>query len=191
MATLRYVSHPAVVIDPDVPVPNWGITAAAKERVHMMCQQPWIPSVRRIISSAETKAFETASIVGLVLGLDVEVRPATGETDRSSTGYVSHDRHEELANEMFAFPEKRASGWERAIDVQARVLHALDDVLSSTEDVLVVGHGGAGTLLYCALAGVAINRAADQQRAGSYFAVDLATRTPLHPWRLIDDLESP
>ena len=127
-----------------------------------------------------------AEAVAQFVGLQVEVRSNTGETDRSSTGYVPHDVHEQLADEFFASPHLSAQGWERAVDVQARMVDALADLLSSTQDVLVVGHGAAGTLWYCAVAGLDIDRSHDQRSTGNYFAIDLATGKPMHPWQPID-----
>lgn len=186
MATLRYISHPQVVIDPTVPVSRWGLSEEGKQRVQQLCQQPWMSDVRRVVSSAETKALEVAAAAAKTLGLTVEVRPKTGETDRSSTGYVPHDRHEQLADEFFASPHVSAQGWERAVDVQARMVNELADLLNSTQDVVVVGHGAAGTLRYGALAGLEIHRSHDQHGAGNFFAIDLATGKPMHRWQPID-----
>jgi broad specificity phosphatase PhoE len=155
-----------------------------------MCRQPWLPTIRRIVSSPERKAVEAAAIVAGEVDVEVEIRPRTGETDRSATGFVSHDRHEELADAFFARPEQSAKGWERAVDVQARVSAALDDLLGVDVDVLVVGHGAAGTLWYCLLAGLPIDRRHDQPGVGYYFTIGLGTRSPVHPWVPIDHIET-
>jgi broad specificity phosphatase PhoE len=184
------MSHPEVVIDPDVAVPLWGLSVGGRRRTRAMFCQPWLPMIQRIVSSPERKAVETATIVADQIGVGVEVRPATGEIDRSSTGFVSHDRHEVLAEAFFARPEQSAEGWERAVDVQARVSAALDDLLGVDIDVLVIGHGAAGTLWYCHLAGLPIDRRHDQPGVGHYFTIDLGTRSPIHPWAPIDQIET-
>ncbi len=151
---------------------------------------PWLPTVARVISSPETKAIETASIVADHLGLTVEIRHRTGEIDRSATGFVPPARHEALADALFAHPERSAGGWERAIDAQARIVDALADVVAppvdEPDDVLVVGHGGVGTLLYCHLAGLAIDRRHDQPNQGNYWSYDRIAGSVLHSWRPID-----
>jgi broad specificity phosphatase PhoE len=190
MAAIRYMSHPEVVIDPDVAVPRWGLSEVGRRRTRAMCRQPWLPTIRRIVSSPERKAVEAAAIVAGEVGVEVEIRSRTGETDRSASGFVSHDRHEELADAFFAHPEQSAEGWERAVDVQARVSAALDDLLGVDVDVLVVGHGAAGTLWYCLLAGLPIDRRHDQPGVGHYFTIDLGTRSPVDPWVPIDHIET-
>ena len=59
-------------------------------------------------------------------------------------------------------------------------------------DVLVVGHGATGTLLWCHLAGVEISREHDQcggdaaPGGGNVWSYDLDARAMLHRWRPID-----
>jgi broad specificity phosphatase PhoE len=184
------MSHPEVAIDAQVAVPQWRLSEVGRRRTRAMCRQPWLPTIRRIVSSPERKAVEAATIVADETSVAVEIRPGTVEIDRSATGFVPHDRHEVLAEAFFAQPEQSAEGWERAVDVQARVTAALDDLFSSDVDVLVVGHGAAGTLWYCHLAGLPIDRRHDQPGVGHYFTVDLGTRSPIHPWVPIDHIET-
>ena len=194
MGLLRYISHPQVQIDPDVPVPKWSLSDRGAERAKAMLAQPWVNQIGHVISSDETKARETAAFLVNHLGLALDARPATDEIDRSSTGYVPHDRHEELANQLFAHPEQSADGWERAVDAQKRMIASLYDVLALTDsdatDIAVVGHGGVGTLLMCHLGGLEISRSHDQPGGGHYWTFDRSNRALLHRWRAIDDLEA-
>jgi broad specificity phosphatase PhoE/RimJ/RimL family protein N-acetyltransferase len=185
---VRYVSHPEVRIDPSVPVPEWGLNERGYERAHAMLQQPWITKVRRIVSSTETKALETASIVGAHLGLTVEARAELGENDRSATGFVPPDRFEQLADAFFGDPDNSVEGWETARHAQTRVVTGSADLFDDDRDgdVLIVGHGAVGTLLYCACAGLTIDRRHDQRGGGNMFTIDRASRVALHPWVTID-----
>ncbi len=196
MTSLRYITHPQVAVQPDVPVTRWGLAPLGVERARAMCRQPWIPHVRRIVSSDEVKAVQTAEILGRHVGVDVEVRPGIGENDRSSTGFVPPARFEQLADRFFAAPDESVEGWERAVDAQSRIAAGLADLLTGREggeeaggDVAVVGHGGVGTLWWCALAGRPIDRRHDQPGQGHYFTVDLDRGAVLHGWRPIDELE--
>ena len=187
MSTLYYVTHPNVRVDPDVPVPDWSLSEVGRERANSMANQSWLGSVQRLISSTEQKALEMAAIVAEFTGLSIEERNGIGETDRSSTGFVPHEVHEDLADRFFAVPEESASGWERAIDAQQRIVAALDDVTTpGDEAVMVVGHGAVGTLLMSHLAGLAIDRQHDQPGQGHYWAYDRTTQQLLHRWHPID-----
>jgi broad specificity phosphatase PhoE len=188
MKMLHYITHPQVEIDLGAPVAQWRLSAEGRKRAVDMLTQPWIASIGRLVSSAETKAVETARILGAHLRIDPEVRPDTGENDRSSTGALPRAEFEQLADQFFAQPAQRIRGWESARDAQQRIVNALADLLDASQpsDIAVIGHGGVGTLWYCHLAGVPIDRRHDQSSQGHYFSVDLATRRPIHGWRSID-----
>jgi broad specificity phosphatase PhoE len=188
-ALLRYLTHPEVHVDPAVPVPKWSLSARGRSRALAMLEQPWLAAVGRIVSSDETKAIETARLVAEHLQLPFEIRVGIGENDRSSLGFVAPAEFEVLANAFFAQPEQSIRGWERAVDAQRRIAQGLADLLTPAErDVLVVGHGGVGTLWFCFLNGLAIDRCHDQPGQGHYFSVDQRTRRAEHGWRPIDAL---
>lgn len=193
MSLLRYITHPNVAIDPSTPVPEWGLSDEGRRRAHAMFDQPWITSIARIVSSTEPKAVETAEILATHLALSVEARPGIGENDRSATGFAPPEEFEALADAFFADPHTSIRGWERAIDAQQRIAEGLEDLLTTDEhgrDIAVIGHGGVGTLWYCHLAGVPINRGHDQPGQGHYYTVDLTSRAVVHAWRPIDALRS-
>jgi broad specificity phosphatase PhoE len=189
MDLLRYVTHPDVTIDPSVPVPRWGLSEEGRRRATAMLGQPWVSTITRLVSSDETKALETARILGDHLELEIEVRDSIGEADRSSTGFVGPTRFEELADRFFAEPRESVSGWERAVDAQSRIVRSLADVTSPTEragDVVVIGHGAVGTLLMCHLAALRIDRRHDQPHQGHVWTFDRRAGRLLHRWHAID-----
>lgn len=194
MSVLRYITHPNVMIDRNVPVPKWGLNEVGVQRTERMLGQPWVSSIGRIISSDETKALEAATILSTHLNVPVEVRAESGENDRSGTGFVPPEKFEKLADAFFAKPEVSVRGWERAVDAQARIVSALSDLLDYTtgsksvaaSDIAIVGHGGVGTLWYCHLTDRPIDRRHDQSGQGQYFSLDLETGNVIHPWRPIE-----
>src|SRR5262249_48392461 len=98
------------------------------------------------------------------LGLDgYSVIATLGEN--SATGFLAKDEFEATVDAFFAPPHKNIGGAEPAADAQARIIRAVELAVSQTlerADIAIVGHGGTGTLLYCHLAGVAIDRRYDQ-----------------------------
>jgi broad specificity phosphatase PhoE len=143
------------------------------------------------VSSGEQKAIETAEFIGGKLSVTVEVREAMHENDRSATGFLPPDEFEAVADQFFAQPLVSIQGWERAIDAQLRIVREVEHVLTRNRmgDVLIVGHGAVGTLLFCHYSGFAIDRTHDQPRGGGhYFAFVKGGRRVLHPWRRMEDL---
>jgi broad specificity phosphatase PhoE len=184
-----YITHPQVQIDANVPVPEWGLSEIGRARALAMLEQPWVGSIRRVVSSAERKAIETAEILARQLGLTVEVRERMHENDRSATGFLPPPEFEALADRFFANPHKSIRGWERAIDAQQRIVSEVEAVLDAAVggDIAFVGHGGVGTLLLLSLSNREISREADQPAGGgNYFAYDIGARSILHGWRPID-----
>ena len=178
------VSHPEVAVDPAVPVPSWGLSAAGRARLVHLLAQPWAATLSRVVSSTETKAVQTAEALAAPLGLPVVLDERLGENDRSSTGFLPPARFEALADEFFARPDSSVSGWETARDAQRRISAAVARaVAGAVGDLAVVSHGGVGTLLLCDLLGVPIDRRHDQPGQGSWYVFDPVTRRVPHGWR--------
>jgi broad specificity phosphatase PhoE len=188
---VRYLTHPQVKIDPVIPVPSWGLSEVGRARTEAIASTGRLSGTTQIISSGERKAIETAEIIAAKLNVDVEVREAMHENDRSATGFLMPDEFEAVANQFFARPHISIRGWERAIDAQLRIVREVEHVLARNGpgDVLFIGHGGVGTLLYCHYFGFAIDRICDQPAGGGYFfAFTEKGRRVQHSWRRIEDL---
>ncbi|MFK3689581.1 histidine phosphatase family protein [Agrobacterium tumefaciens] len=190
-----YITHPQVKIDAAVPVPEWELSEKGAERARQASRLPWAKSLRRIVSSAETKAIETARILAETSGATIEIIEVMHENDRSATGFLPPTEFEKAADWFFAHPEESYQGWERAIDAQARIVGAVRAVLDrhdGQQPIAFVGHGGVGTLLKCHIEGRGISRAEDQPPGGGNlfrFSVAqflLAAASPTCDWTAME-----
>jgi broad specificity phosphatase PhoE len=191
MAIFRYLSHPQVKIDPDVPVPQWGLSDIGRARTLDVRNTADLQNTRLIISSAETKAVETATMFAEALQLEITLCPLTHENDRSATGYLHGIEFEKAADQFFANPMESFKGWERAVDAQARIVVETKQVLADWKigDILMIGHGGVGTLLYCHFANLPIQRIRDQPAGGgNYWKMNLPETKMLHGWQAMEKL---
>jgi broad specificity phosphatase PhoE len=187
---VRYLTHPQVQIDPAVPVPQWSLSPVGRARTETIANAGWLARTTQIVSSGERKAIETAEIIADRLGLIIEIREAMHENDRSATGFLKPAEFEDVANQFFADPHLSVRGWERAIDAQARIVREAEAVLTRNRpgDVLFVGHGAVGTLLFCHTAGHPIDRVHDQPAGGGHvFAFARDGRRVLHAWRKLEE----
>jgi broad specificity phosphatase PhoE len=191
MPEVHFITHPEVAIDPAVPVPDWPLSPRGLARARAMLGQPWLAEVRSVFSSTERKATDMAALLARHLGLGFTQAAALGENDRSATGYLERAEFEATADAFFARPEDSVRGWERAVDAQARIVAAVEDVLAQAPpgDVAIVAHGGVGALLLCRLKQVGISRAEDQpgQGGGNVFTFDRSSRALLRGWWPIED----
>ena len=192
MTIVHFITHPEVVVDPTIPVPDWPISPFGILRMQAAVQRPWVASIRSLFSSAERKAVDVADILAGRLGLSPVLVDRLGENDRSATGYLPRDEFEAVADEFFARPDDSVRGWERAIDAQRRIISAVEDVIAraiSGGDIAIVSHGGVGALLLCHLKGVPISRSEDQPGGGggNFFSFDAKDHRLLSGWRRIED----
>ena len=165
-----YVTHPQVVMDPSVPVPLWGLSPEGEERARAFARHPLVKGVRNIVSSTERKAIELAQAMAVGARAPFTSEHEFGENDRSSTGYVSAERFEQLADAFFARPDDSVEGWEPAREAQARIAGAFEAAIGLhdiTRPIAFAGHGAVGTLLKCFLDGREIARSEDQRRIGN------------------------
>ena len=181
---LIYLSHPEVEVDPELAVTDWTLSASGRVRLLAASARGWPVGIARIASSAERKARDTAALLGAGV-IPIRIHAGLGEVDRSATGYVPAAAHEALADRLFARPELSADGWETARAAQDRGLAALREaLLPGSGNLLVVGHGGIGTLIRCALAGLPIDRRHDQPRQGCVWTAQV-TMDPAPLFRLV------
>jgi broad specificity phosphatase PhoE len=186
----RYLTHPQVSIDSAVPVPGWQLSDLGRGRVQALARSGRLRGTTHMMASAETKATQTAEILATSLGIDFKVRPGMHENDRSATGFLEPKEFEVAADQFFAQPTKSIRGWETAVRAQVRIVTEVENALSGIAadgDILFVGHGAVGTLLYCHYARLAISRKHDQPTGGgNYFTVRLKGRLVVHPWRAME-----
>lgn len=188
---IYFITHPNVVIDPQLPVPRWPLSERGRARMRLGLRQPWVAELGAIYCSTEQKAIDGAQILAAHCGLDVVQVAALGENDRSATGFRPPPEFERLADRFFAEPTQSVEGWETAADAQARIVAAVSGIAQAHRDpgaVAIVSHGAVGTLLYCHLAGEPIDRRRDQppNGGGNYFAFTMAPPRALGWWQAID-----
>lgn len=192
---VRYLSHPQVDIDPAKPIPDWSLSAKGAQRVAALAASGALEGTRHVISSAETKAIETAEPLAKAFGCRLEIREAMHENDRSATGFLPPQEFEQVADAFFAHPSESIRGWETAAAAQQRIVGEMQECLKTCPDgdVLIVGHGGVGTLLYCFLSERPISRDFDQGPGGGgcFFAFSTPNGRPDGPWRPLEQLIPP
>lgn len=185
MAQILFVTHPEVVIDPEIPVPRWPLSAKGRARMEALAEALADLPVRAVWSSDEQKALDGAEILSERLRAPHHVDAALGENDRSATGYIAPPRFWEVVAEFFAHPDVSVLGWETARDAQSRILAAMARVERGAQPGLtvVVSHGGVGQLLTAALQNVAIGQEARSPNpsGGGYLRLETS------PLRLVGD----
>ena len=191
MARLIFITHPEVVIDPAVPVPDWPLSPAGRARMERFSGAACARGLTAIWASAERKARDGAEILAGARGLPVGIDPELGENDRSSTGFIAPPEFWDVVRAFFAAPETSVRGWERAVDAQRRIVGAVARIArgDAPGDVAVVAHGGVGALLLAHLKDAPIGEGFGQPHPGGgcYLVIDRDTLAPDGGWRVLED----
>jgi len=193
MQYIYFITHPEVVIDPDIAVTDWSLSELGLLRIQSLLRQSWVDDITSLYCSTEKKAEDGAEVVASALDLSMVQLDTLGENDRSATGYLPSAEFEQVADQFFSEPDVSTRGWETARAAQSRIVGAVRKIIdedSSTGSIAIISHGAVGALLYCYLASCNIDRKYDQPGAGGghYFAFERQSRALVHGWRQIDSL---
>ncbi|NPC43442.1 histidine phosphatase family protein [Nocardioides sp. zg-1230] len=148
--TLYLVRHGRPAMVPGVPAAEWELDPATYDDVWALRSSGRLPRRAAWFCSAEPKAMQTAQ---LLTDAEVGVLPDLGEHVRSGEWI---DDFAGTVRRAFARPgEPAADGWEPLDACRARVVPAVRRVLEvhGGEDVVLVGHGTAWTLVVADLTG--------------------------------------
>ena len=55
MRTVYFITHPEVMVDANIPVPDWSLSERGLERMHLLLNQPWVSDITSIYSSTEKR----------------------------------------------------------------------------------------------------------------------------------------
>jgi broad specificity phosphatase PhoE len=188
---IYFITHPDVVIAPEVPVPQWPLSERGRRRMRSLLGQAWLHEIEAIYCSAEQKAIDGAAILSEATGVPYRAVAELGENDRSATGYLPRAEFEATAARFFAHPGESVRGWERAEVAQARIRDAVADIARDAPGagpIAVVSRGGVGALLLCHLRGEPISRGGEQpgDAGGNYFLFEVPEGVLLQAWKPID-----
>jgi broad specificity phosphatase PhoE len=190
MARILFITHPEVVVDPAVPIPEWPLSALGRARMERFSEDEIVRGVQSIVSSGERKAMDGAEILAARLGLQPAITEDLGENDRSATGYIAPPEFWEVVEAFFSRPTESIRGWERAVDAQARIVTAVRRIADTAPrgDIAIVAHGGVGSLLLAHLSGAesALAFAQPHGGGGCYFVIDRETFELRQAWRVMD-----
>jgi broad specificity phosphatase PhoE len=192
MASLIFLTHPEVVIDPGQPITEWPLNATGRARMERFVDGLAGRTITSVYASTERKARDGAAIVAERLGLSFAAHEDLGENDRSSTGFIAPPEFWEVVREFFGRPHESIRGWERAVDAQTRIVNVVRRILQDDQtsgDIVVVSHGAVGCLLTAYLQAVEIGQESRPQHPGGgcFIVIDRDTFTLTQDWRAIED----
>jgi broad specificity phosphatase PhoE len=150
MTKLYFIKHARPDIQALIPANGWHLSESGRQDCQSIINQLADQEFKRIFSSSEPKAVETAEIIASGLSLPFEIQPGLHEHDRSNTPYFkSKTDFENQVKDFFNNPASLVMGKETALQVFLRFKQAIDQVIvtNAHQNIAVVSHGTVITLL--------------------------------------------
>jgi broad specificity phosphatase PhoE len=169
------VRHGRPLVRRDQPAHTWELDPAGFDDVWALRESGRLPPGAVWFSSPEPKATATAQ---LLTEQEVGVVDNLRELVRDSSDWI--EDFDAVLARAFADPDSPAyAGWEPAAHCRDRVTRAVMGILAAhpTDDIVLVGHGTAWTLLAAELTG----QPADLARWRTMKMPDLITLDPPPP----------
>jgi broad specificity phosphatase PhoE len=148
---LHLVRHGPPLVRPGVPAAEWELDPAGYDAVWALRKSGRLPVRATWFCSPEPKAIATAQ---LLTDQEVGVLDDLREHVRESPAWI--EDFAAVVRRAFAEPDlPAAEGWETITACRARVLAVVRTILDvhRDEDVVLVGHGTAWTLVVAELTG--------------------------------------
>jgi broad specificity phosphatase PhoE len=135
---LLLVRHSEPLRDAATASELWQLSDEGRARCTALAARlaPFAP--RRLVSSPEPKAHETAELIAPALGLAVELDDRLRETARRTVGWLPREELDARIRDLFARPNEIVFGEESAASALARFEAALAKLPA---DSVVVTHG--------------------------------------------------
>jgi len=135
---LLLVRHSVPAPEPSVPSEEWRLSEEGRSLCGPLAIQVGAHEPRRLFSSPEPKALETAELMAPVLGLEVEIEDGLRETARRTVGWLEQNVLHERIRQLFARPDEIVFGEESASAALARFSRVVEGV---EEQAAFVTHG--------------------------------------------------
>jgi broad specificity phosphatase PhoE len=150
------IRHAAPLILQDAPAREWPLSDEGRRACEEFAGRLAAYQVTAIISSAETKARETAASLAASLGLTPGVDADLNEHRRDNAPYLGRPVFEAAIRRLFAEQDMLVFGQETAMQAYTRFAGAVQRALAAHPigDVALVTHGTVMTLYADRHAGV-------------------------------------
>jgi broad specificity phosphatase PhoE len=142
---------------PGVVAKSWPLSETGRARCNLLAQRLAGYTIDRLITSEETKAIETGSLIAERLGKPWQSASGLHEHDRSNvTTWHSTAEFEAIIADLFARPHELVYGLESADTCYIRFADALNMLLGAypTETLAIVTHATAMSLFISRVTGI-------------------------------------
>ena len=149
MSKLNLIKHAQPDIQPLIPANQWHLSESGRQGCSLLLNPLTGQEIKKIFSSSEPKAIETAEMIAAGLSLPIEIQTGLHEHDRSNVPFAKSKRDfEDQVKEFFNDPATLVMGRETAQQAFLRFKQAVDQIIADNADrnIAIVSHGTVITL---------------------------------------------
>ncbi len=186
MTKLIVITHPAVIIDPLIPIDEWSLSEKGWKQVRQAFKLEFWTSVDVLYSSYELKAYSMAEKASKKFSIPFDSAHKIydlGET-RGRT-FIPPDQFDQAVKEWYSDLDHNVNGWEPINTMSKRVSTCIDSLMRKHKNrtVAVIAHGGSGTMIKCHVQGIVPSQNEDPHKvAGGYFVADWEEKKIIRDW---------
>lgn len=145
MLNLLLIRHSEPVVDPEIPPSQWKLSDRGVQRAGLLAEYLADRGINALYSSGESKAVQTAEIVGTSTGLPVDVVHDLREHDRGNTTIIGAEKWRSLVIESIRKQDEHIYGFEPVGNARMRFGNAVERLMKPFQNdnrtVAVVAHG--------------------------------------------------
>lgn len=149
MRRLHLIRHAPTLVDPAKSSADWVLKPDVAPAIESICNRLNASKIRRVVSSPQTKALQTAQYVAEYFKVPIEVYHGLEEHHRTECDFIEDEcEFRDRIAEFFAKPEELVFGQETAAQASVRFVNAIRTLMhESNDDELLVSHGTVLSLL--------------------------------------------
>lgn len=154
--TFYFLRHGKTKVDKENPVSKWVLSEEGEQQAQDLADQETFKEVDIIISSTETKAYQTAKPTADKLGKEIIEIEELSELDRDKGPFMEKDDYDRVVKECLSHPERSVNNWEslsNALDRFSKKIEELDKWYQDKK-ILIVGHGYTINAYFAKLLGI-------------------------------------
>lgn len=147
MTTLYLLRHAESCPTPDVPEPEWGLSANGTNQAEALVERLRPLGITRIYSSPFERAVATARPFAQATGIEIQIVEGLKERRLGGTSFLG-DRFHDTMSDLWGDLNKSLDGGESGYACQERVVNAINQIATRNigETILIASHGQALTL---------------------------------------------
>ena len=145
MSNLLLIKHSEPVVDPEIPPSQWKLSDRGVQRAGLLAEYLADRGINALYSSGESKAVQTAEIVGDSTGLSINVVHDLREHDRGNTTIIGAEKWRSLVIESIRNQDEHIYGSEPVGTARMRFGNAVERLMKPLQNdnrtIAVIAHG--------------------------------------------------